>query len=160
MVEAGCGSQLKLLPLIILDIFKVLSTLICCPWAHSSSLVTQSHPPYLAQSLRFWVTFGVQMMSLCHGWGWQTPQTPSNNHIRHSQSVCAHLNAIHGHTVAALHSYSYIHPTWLRVWGSGSHGESKWSHNIMVWGWQTPETASCIRIRHIYKCLSTLICCP
>ena len=47
-----------------------LSTLICCPLAYSSSL-TQFYPPYLDQILRFWVTCGVNMMWLCHGWGWQ-----------------------------------------------------------------------------------------
>ena len=33
-----------------------LSTLICCPLAYSSSLVTQFYPHYLDQILRFWVT--------------------------------------------------------------------------------------------------------
>ena len=34
-----------------------------------------SYSPYLAQIVGFLVTCGVQMMSLRHGWGWQTPQT-------------------------------------------------------------------------------------
>ena len=42
MVEAD--SHLKLLPLSILGKYKVLSTLICCPWAYRSSL-TQLYPP-------------------------------------------------------------------------------------------------------------------
>ena len=41
-----------------------------------------SYPPYLSQILGFWVTCGVQMMSFCHGWGSQTPQTTSHIHIR------------------------------------------------------------------------------
>ncbi len=49
---------------------KCLRTLICCPWAFGSSL-KQLYPHYLAQMLGFWVTSGVKMMSLRHGWGWQ-----------------------------------------------------------------------------------------
>jgi hypothetical protein len=85
---------------------------------------------YLAQILGFWVTCGVKMMWLCHGWGWQPPQTASHIHIRHIKSAWAHCYAVHGHTVAALHSYS--HPTWLRFWGSGSLVESKWCDYVMV----------------------------
>ncbi len=75
-------------------------------------------------------TRGVKMMWLCHGWGWQPPQTASHICIRHIQSDWAHWYAIHGHTVSALHSYT--HPTWLRFWGSGSLVESKWCHYVMV----------------------------
>ncbi len=70
------------------------------------------------------------MMSLCHGWGWQSPQTASHIHIKHIQSVWAHWYAVYWHKVAALHSYT--HPTWLRFWGSRSLVESKWSHFITV----------------------------
>jgi hypothetical protein len=45
-----------------------LSTLIYCPLAYGSSL-TQFYSPYLAQMFGFWVTCGVKMMWLCHGWG-------------------------------------------------------------------------------------------
>jgi hypothetical protein len=86
--------------------------------------------PYLAQIWGFWVTCGVKMMSLCHGWGWQPHQTASLIHIRHTQSVWAHWYAVHGHTLSALHSYT--HPTWLRFWGSGPFVESKWCHYVMV----------------------------
>ncbi len=71
-----------------------------------------------------------QMLWLCHGWGWQPPNTASHIHIRHIQSVWAHWYAAHGHTVSALHSYT--HPTLLRFWGSGSLVESKWCHCVMV----------------------------
>ncbi len=127
MVEAD--GHLKLLPTFISNIYKVLSTLICCPLAYSISL-TQFYPPYLARILGFWVTCGVKIMSLCHGWGWEPPQTASHIHIRHIQSVWAHWYAVHGHTVAALHSYT--HPTWVRFWDSGSLVESKWCHYVMV----------------------------
>jgi hypothetical protein len=85
----------------------------------------------LAQILGFWVTCGVKMMWLCHGWGQQSPQTASHIHNGHIQSDWAHWYAIHGHTVSALHSYT--HPTpWLRFWGSGSLVESKRCDYVMV----------------------------
>ncbi len=102
---------------------KWLSKFICYPWACSSRL-TQLYPHYLGQILGYWVTCGVKMMSLFHGWGWQPPQTASHIHIRHLQSVWAHWYAVHWHTVAALHSFT--HPTWLRIWGRWSLMVSKW----------------------------------
>ncbi len=58
--------------------------------------------------------------------------------------------------VAALHSYT--HPTWLRLWGSGSLVESKWCNYVKV------DADSHLKllppsILDITKCLSTLICC-
>jgi len=38
-----------------------------------------------------WVTCGVKMMWLCHGWGWQSPQTASQIHMRH-QKVFEHID--------------------------------------------------------------------
>ncbi len=148
MVEAD--SHLKLLPSSILDIAKCLSTLICYSWAYGSSL-TQLYSPYLAQVLGLWVTCGVNMMWICHGWGWQPPQTASHIHIRHIWSVWAHWYAVHGHMVAALHSYT--HPNWLRFWGSGSLVESKWCDYVMF------EADSHLKllptsILHIYKAVS------
>ncbi len=134
-----------------------LSTLICYPWAYSIT-GTQLYPPYfLVQILEFWVTCGVKMMSLCHGWGWQSPQTDSHLHIRHIKNVWAHWYAVHRHMVAALHSYT--HSTWVRFWGSGSLVESKWCHYIRV------DADSHLKllptsILDITKCLSSLICCP
>ncbi len=81
----------------------------------------------------FWVTCGVKMISLHHGWGWPPPQTASLIHIRHIQSVWAHWYAVHGHTVAALHSHT--HTTWLRFWGSGS---LMWIKNDVI--------TSCLRL--------------
>ncbi len=75
------------------------------------------------------VTCGVKMMWLCHGWGWQPPQTAFHIHIRYIQSVWAHWYAVHKHMVAALQSYT--HTTWLRCWGSGSLVESKWCDYVM-----------------------------
>jgi hypothetical protein len=84
----------------------------------------------LAQSLGFLVTWEVKMMSLCHGWDWQPPQTASCIHIRQIQSVWAICYAVHWHAEAALNSFT--HTTWLRVWGSWSLVESKWCHYVMV----------------------------
>ncbi len=78
----------------------------------------------------FWVTCGVKMMSLCHGWGWQPTQTALCIHIRHIKCIWEHWYAVHGHT--ALASNSYTHTTWARFCGSGSLVESKW-HVIMSW---------------------------
>ncbi len=98
------------------------------------SSFTQLYPPYLAQNLGYWVTCacGVKMMPLCHGWGWQPPQTASRILNRHVQSVWAHWYAVHRHMVAALHIYT--HPTWLRFWGTGSLVVSKWCHYVIVKG--------------------------
>jgi hypothetical protein len=86
---------------------KCLSTLICCLWEYSSSL-TQLYPHYLVQILGFRVTYGVEMMLLRHGWGWQPPQTVSPIHVRYIQSVWAHWYVVHGNTLAALHSYTHL----------------------------------------------------
>ncbi len=104
--------------------------MIYCSFAYSISL-THLYPPYLAQILGFWVTCEVKMMSLCHGWGWQPPQTASHIHIRNLQSVWAHWYAVHRHMVAALHSFP--HSNKLRFWSSGSLviAESKWCHYAM-----------------------------
>jgi hypothetical protein len=42
---------------------KCLSTLIGCPLAYNI-ILTQLFPPYLAQILGFWVTYGVKIISL------------------------------------------------------------------------------------------------
>ncbi len=103
-------------------------------WAHwyAVNMYTISalhrYSPYLAQIMGFWVTCGVKMMWLCHGWGWQQPQTSSHIHISHLQSIWAHWYAIHWYTVGALHSFT--HSNRLRFWSSGSLVvvESKWCH--------------------------------
>jgi hypothetical protein len=127
--------------------------LIGCPLAYGISL-KQLYPLYFGQILLFWVTCGVKMMSLCHGWGWQPPLTASIIHIRHMQSVWAHIYTVLGHTAAALNSYT--HTTWVRFWGSGSLVESKWCHYVLT------ATSNCfMHPHHTYtKWLSTFICFP
>ena len=103
---------------------------------------------YLAQVLGFWVTCGVNMMSLNRSWGWQPPPTASRIHIRQIQSVWAHWYAVHWNTVAALHRYTHI--TWFRFWvlGHSTCGVKMMSlrHG---WGWQPSQTASYIHARYI-----------
>jgi hypothetical protein len=62
MVEAD--SRLKLLPLSILDICKVFEHIDMLSMGIVA--VLHSYPTYLAQILGFWVTYGVEMMSLRH----------------------------------------------------------------------------------------------
>ncbi len=155
MVDAD--SHLKPLPTSILDMNKVFSTLICCPLAYGSSL-TQFYPPYLAHIFWFWVTCGVKIMWLCHVWGWRPPQTASHIHIGHIQCVWAHWYAIHGHTISPLHSYPpYFLAQNLEFWGTCGVKMMWLCHG---WGWLSPQTVSHLHIRHIWKCLSSLICGP
>ena len=84
----------------------------------------------MAHILEYWVTRGVKMMSLRHGWGWQPSQSIYCIHMKHIQSVWAHWYAVHWCTVKALHSYN--HTTWLRFWGTGLLVESKWCHYVIV----------------------------
>ncbi len=102
MVEAD--SHLKLLPQSILDIYISIWTHWYAAHRHTVAAL-HSYPPYLAQILGFWVTYGVEMMSLRHGWGWQPPQTASCIYIRYIQTVWEHWYAVHMQMVAALHSY-------------------------------------------------------
>ena len=99
-------------------------------WAHwyaihghtVSALHSYTHPSWV----RFWGSGSLvesKMMWLCHGWGWQPSQTASHIHIRHIQSIWAHWYAVHWHTLAALHSFTYH--TLLRIWGTWSLVESK-----------------------------------
>jgi hypothetical protein len=109
-------------------------------WAHwyavhrhtVAALHGYTHPTWL----RFWCSGSLghlwrQMMFLFlrHVWGSQPPQSACPIHIRHIQSVWAHWYAVHRHTAAALHSY--IYPTWLRFWESGSYVES----NDVITSW-------------------------
>ena len=74
MVDAdGAISNFFLLPY--KTYIKCLSTLKCCALAYSMSLT--QYPLYFSQiiTLGFWVTCGVEMFSLHHGWGWWLPQT-------------------------------------------------------------------------------------
>ena len=84
---------------------------------------------YLAHILGYGVIYGVNMLSLCHCWGWQPLQTASCIHIRHLQSVWANRYAVYG-----IHKQPYIdtHPIWLRFIGSGSLVESKCFHCVIV----------------------------
>ncbi len=111
----------------------------------------------MAQNLGFWVTCGVKMMWLCHGWGWQPPWTASVIHFKHTQSVWAHWYTVHRHRVAALHIYT--DPTWLRFWVL-CHLRSQ---NDVIMSWlRLTATSNCFPHSKYTcsKCLRTLICHP
>ncbi len=95
-------------------------------------------------------------MSLHHGWGWQPPQTASSIHIRHIQSVWAHLYTVHMHEVADLTVIPSLHGSYFGVL---SH---LWSQNdvITLWFWLTANSNYFPHPHLMYtKCFSTLICC-
>ncbi len=89
------------------------------------------------------------MMSLCHGWGWQPPQTASHLHIRHLQSIWAYWYNVYWHTVAALHSFAHSNRLRFGVLWVNSGCGVKMMSLIHVWGWQPPQTASPIYKRHL-----------
>jgi len=103
---------------------------------------------YLTHILGFWVTCGVKMMSLCHGWGWQPPQTASCIHPEHIQiqSVWAHWVAVHRHSSRPTQLYIYFLDQNVGNWVTCGVNMMSFHHG---WGWQPPETASCFHIRHV-----------
>ena len=114
-----------------------------CPWAYSSSLA-QLYPLYLAQILGYVVTCGaVKTMSLCHGWDWQPPQTAFCIQIRHKKYLSSFICC----PWAYSSSLAQLYPLYLQILGyvvtCGVNMMS--SHH---WGWQPPQTAFCIQIRH------------
>ncbi len=86
------------------------------------------------------------MMWLCHGWGWQPPQTASIIHTKHIRSVWAHWYSVYWHAVAAVHIFT--HPTWLRF-GVLGHLSSQMMSLCHDWGRKPSQSASHIHIRHI-----------
>ena len=87
-------------------------------------------PEKLAPVLGFRFTWGVEMMPLCHGWGWYLPQTTSYIHIKHIQSVWVIGMVSQEHIDTPMYHYTrWVGP---RFGDSGSLEEWKWYHNIMV----------------------------
>ncbi len=84
-------------------------------------------------------------MWLSHSWGWKPPQSASCIHIRHVQSVWAHSYASHRHMIAAFHSYTQLGSDFV-LWVICGVKTMWLCHD---WGWQPPETAPCIHIRHV-----------
>ena len=81
--------------------------------AYGCSLIT-FHSPSWPQIWGFWVAYGVEMMPLCHVWGWHLPQTLSYIHIRHIlQSVWVFSVLSQGHMGASL---SFHRPSWSQIW--------------------------------------------
>ncbi len=145
-------SHLKLVPTSILDICKVFEHIHML--SIGIALHSYTHPRW-PRFWAIWVSCGVKIMSLHHGWGWQPPKTASHIHIRHIQISWTHAYAVHGHTLAAI--FTYTHPAWAGIWTSRGN---LWSQNHVItswfWGWQTPQTAShiileiCKEFEHIH----------
>ena len=77
------------------------------------------------------------------------PQTASRIISRHIKSVWAHWYAVHWQTIAAFCRYTDTTTTWLRlVWGVKIPCGVKMMSFCHDWGWQPPQTASRINIRH------------
>ncbi len=121
-------------------------------WAHwytvhrhmVAALHSYTHPTWL----RFWGSGSLVEAKQCHDVMFEAD---SNLKLLLASILDIYIvfwYAVHRHMVAALHSYSHL--TWLRFWGSGSLVES----NVPLghgWGWQPPQTASHIHIRHIQR---------
>ena len=96
--------------------------------------------------LGFWVTCGVEMMWLRHGWGWHPPQTASHIHITHitclSTLICCPL--------AYSSSLTQFYPPYLdqilRFWVTCGVNTMWLCHG---WGWGSPQTDFHIYITHI-----------
>ncbi len=77
-----------------------------------------------------WVTCGVKMMSLHHGWGWQPTQTASFIHIRRFKKCLSTL-------IYCFWAYSsslkQLYPHYLgQILVFWSLVESKWCHYVLV----------------------------
>ena len=120
------------------------STLICCPLYSSSP--KQLYPPYLAQILGFWVTCGVKMMSLHHGWGWQ-PHQPSSNILLHIYNVFEHIDMLS----IGIHQQPYtVYPPYLaQILGFRVTRGVKMMSLHHGWGWQPLQIDSHIHLIHI-----------
>ncbi len=146
MVEADI--HLRLLPKSELDISKVFEPLTCClkgVWVHPIPI----HRPSWPKILGFWVTCGVEMMPLHHGWGRYPPQTASHIHIRCTKCVWAIGILSQGHIHAPLYRYTSKGGPRFLIWVLCVVKMIPLRHG---WGWQPPQTVSNIHIRHI-KCV-------
>jgi hypothetical protein len=89
-----------------------------------------SHPSDLAQIVGLWVSYVESKW--CHYVMVEADSHPkllptSILNIKHIQNIWAPWLVVHGHLLAALHSYL----TWLWFWGSGS-GSLLWSQNDVI----------------------------
>ncbi len=71
-------------------------------------------------------------------------------HLRLFQSVWAHWYAVHWHMIAAFNSYS---PYLAQILGFWVTYVAKIMSLYHGWGWEPPQTASCIHLRY-YKVIT------
>ncbi len=141
MVEADIHP--RLLPTSELDISKVFEQLACCLkgiWVHPYTNTKAK----LAQNLDFWVSCGVEMMPLRHGWGWYPPQTGSHIRSRHTQHVWAIGMLFHRQMGAPLYQYTgQVSPSYWNL-------DHLWSENDAIASWlRLTSTSDCFP--HPYK---------
>ncbi len=142
-VMAEVGIQLRLLPKSELDTSKVFEPSTCCLkgiWVHPYTN-TQAK---LAQDFGLLGHLRVEMMPLCHGWGWYPPQTSSQNHIRHIKCAWGIVLLFQGHVDAPL--YHFTSKGGLKVWNLGH----LWIENDAITSWlRLTSTSDCFP--HPYK---------
>ena len=131
--------------------------MICCPLAYNSSHLTELYPSYLAQILGFWVTCGVKMMSLHHGWDWGPDLKQISPSILDINKVFVHIDMLS--IDIQQPSYRVIPILFGSDFGVLGH---LWSQNDVDTSWlRLTATSNCFP--HPYytytKCLSTFICC-
>ena len=106
----------------------------------------------------FWVTCGVKMMSICHGWGWQPPQPLLPASILDMYKVFEYNDVL---TMGIRSSLKHLYPHYLaQILG---FWVTFWSQNDVITSWlRLPATSNCFLHPSLTytKCLSTLICCP
>ncbi len=103
MVEADI--HLRLVPISMWDIYNVLESLVCCLkgiWVHPYIII----PAKVVPDFGFFVTCGLKMMPLRHGWVWHPPQTASHIHIRHIKCVWCIVLLSQGLMGAPLYCYT------------------------------------------------------
>jgi hypothetical protein len=141
MIEADI--HLRLLLTSILDIYNVFEVLLCCLkglWVHLYTVTLAKLAPYfgLLGHLR------VEMMPLCHGWGWYPPQTASHIHSRNIKHVWAIGMLSHRNMGVPLYNYAgQIGP---RFWNLGH----LWTENdAIAWWLRLTSTSDCFQ--HLIK---------
>ncbi len=90
---------------------------------------TVIHPTWL----RFWHSRSLRELKWCHYF-----MVEADSHLKLLPASILDIYkvfkqiwyAVHGYTVAALHSHT--HTSWLSFWGFGSFMELKWCHYVMV----------------------------
>ncbi len=120
------------------------------------------HRPSLPQIWELWVSYGLVMMPLCHGWGWHPPQIASHIHIRYIQSVLAIVMLSQGHIglPSLYHFTAQVGPRFgnsrsLEEWNDSIASCLRLTvtsdHFVHPWQWQRRQGAQ--TTKRWYKCI-------